>query len=1080
MAEPALPDPRAQAFLATLVASLGTQALEHADPGRTLNSATAAESGQADVGTIVQPLRQADVPTIQNPTAGDEPTLIGGVPTMKADPASVIHATRSSHQNENLARWSEFTIHDLVGRGGMGEIFRAGQNALHREVAIKKIIPEHLESRGAAQMEQSFISEALITGFLDHPNIVPVYALGRDNDGKWFFTMKMVRGIEWRHLLHPDRCKNPEVRADALTRNLDIDDPVRRVAHLEENLRILLSICNAVAFAHSKKIIHRDLKPENVMVGAFGEVLVMDWGLAVDVSEIPPQPGSHERRVPSRAECGMGGTPSYMAPEQVATDANGRYTGVNLNCWTDVFLLGAMLHELLAGNPPFDGHSISAVLQKVAACAPLGLPDSIPAELAAICSKAMAKNSGERYVDAMEFMRALNDFLKHRESAAIAAKAEREAKVQDIPSLARAVVLYDQALELWPGNTPARDAMRQSRTVLAQMERKAHTTRLALFAAVVCIIAGLAIGFFWIRNEQQKAMASMVEEKKAKSAALVSMAEEKKAKDVAMTAAHDEAVTMSKGLVAQGDAYLVANRHLEAFEKYQKAWGKFEQLGEPTMMAEWGMWAYYNEVDTPLLTLSDSERKDGLGAVIFSPDGTRALSTGGDNSLRLWDVASGIQIAALKGNAAGVLALAFSSDGTRALSAGEDKTIRLWDLTQGTQLRDFSGLKEKPKWVAFSKNDQQVLAGSSDLSIYTWNSESGVIVNVFKRANEIVVCETYSPVTQRTLSGGRNNALCLWDVAKTSKLQEFNRSKDISSLIYSVAISRDGTRALSSGSDKITRLWNLENGTELRAFNGHNAAVFSTGFSADAKLALTGSWDKTLKLWETETGALLNQFIGHTNSVVSSSLSPNGRNILSRSLDRTLKLWDTASRMKVLEYKGHTGGIECIAFSPNGKLALSGAGIAIKVWDVESGLEIRNFRGLANSAVFLPDGRRVVTASIQGLIQTWDLHTGQKVAEINVPLKCADFSSDGKFVLVAGTIAGGKSDSFMGCGKRQGRARIQIGRGRFLLRGAFAGWQRRVVHHHGRRHETLGRRERQGGPPNLTRSGCILLCRIFA
>ena len=1012
MAESALPDPQAQAFLATIVASLGTQALEHADPGNTLNPATAATIGQADVGTIVQPPHQADVPTIQRPTAGEVPTLMGGVPTMKADPASAVRVARSSQHSENLARWSEFTIRDLVGRGGMGEIFRAGQNAMHREVAIKKIIPQHLESRGAEQMEQSFISEALITGFLDHPNIVPVYALGRDNDGKWFFTMKMVRGIEWRHLLHPDRCKNPEVRADALSRNLDVDDPVRRIEHLEENLRILLSVCNAVAFAHSKKIIHRDLKPENVMVGAFGEVLVMDWGLAVDVSEVPPPSGSHERRVPSRAECGMGGTPSYMAPEQAATDANNRYTGVNLNCWTDVFLLGAMLHELLTGTPPFDGHSISAVLEKVVACAPSVLPETTPAELAAICRKAMAKNPNERYADATGFLLALNDFLKHRESAAVAAKAEREAKGQDIPSLARAVVLYDQALELWPGNTSAQDAVRQLRTVLAQLERKARATRLSLFAAVACIIAGLAVGFFWIRSEQQKTMASMFEEKKAKSAAVASMIEEKKAKSVAMAAAHDEAVTMSKGLVAQGDAYLVANRHLGAFDRYQRAWTKFEQLGEPTAMAEWGMWAYYNEVDTPLLTLTDSERKDGSGAVVFSPDGTQALSTGGDNTLKLWDVSSGIQIAALKGNSASILCLAFSSDGKRALSASEDKTILLWDLAKGTQQRQYGGLMEKPKWVAFSTGDQHVLAGSSDQSIVTWDTESGEKISEFKRENEPIICETYSPIKQLTLSGGSNNALNLWDVAKKSKLREFNRSKDISNLVYSVAVSHDGTRGLSSGSDKITRLWSLDNGTELRAINGHYAAVFCTDFSADARLALTGSWDKTLKLWDTETGVLRDQFIGHSNSVVGGALSPNGRNVLSRSLDRTLKLWDTASRMKVLDYKGHTGGIECIAFSPNGKLLLSGGGIAIKVWDVDSGMEIRNFKGLANCAVFLPDGKRVVTASIQGLIQTWDLNTGQKTAEISVPLKCADFSTDGKFVLAAGTIAGGKSDSF--------------------------------------------------------------------
>ncbi len=492
-------DPILETIMATLRSNVGSEVLDTALPEQTIRQRSTFLQNPADVQTI-QFRAPGETPTIINPGGGGEtPTLIN-----TKSSASGVSAS-SSHSSESLARWSEFTIHNLVGKGGMGQVFLAGQNALRREVAIKNIIPERLEKSTALKTEELFISEALVMGFLDHPNIVPVYALGRDEEGKWFFSMKMVRGMEWRQLLHPGRCKDEETRVKALARNLDIDDPVRRAAHLDDNLRILQSICNAVAFAHSKSVIHRDLKPENVMVGAFGEVLVMDWGLAVDVSETPPAPGSLEWRVPTRDACGMGGTPAYMSPEQIEFDAAGRFTGANLDRWTDVFLLGAMLHELLTGAPPWAGLALNDVFLKITQCAPPQFPDSVPAELAAICRKAMAKNPRERHADALAFQQALQEFLKHREAVAIATKAEKEAKILEIPNLARALVLYDQALELWPTNEQFLEAARTTHDTLAQKEAKARMTRLSLYAAVASIVVGLTIGFFWIRSEQTKA-----------------------------------------------------------------------------------------------------------------------------------------------------------------------------------------------------------------------------------------------------------------------------------------------------------------------------------------------------------------------------------------------------------------------------------------------------------------------------------------------------------------------------------------------------------------------------------------------
>ncbi len=464
--------------------SIGREALERAQPGQTLRAKT----------THVHFVRSApeEATIVQNSTP-DAPVQITLIP-----------------KNESLARQDEYTLHEMVGEGGMGQIFRADQGSLCRDVAIKKIIPEHLDNENAQERQDAFVSEALVTGVLEHPNIVPVHALGQDENGHWFFSMKMVRGVAWKYLLHPDSCINDDTYVASYAKNLHIDEPKFRAEHLEENLKILQAVCNAVAFAHSKNIIHRDLKPENVMVGAFGEVLVMDWGLAVDVSEAPNQA---EARVPHRSFAGLGGTAEYMAPEQCFAAGN------RLCAQTDVFLLGAILHELLTGRAPNAAQNFNASLLKACQCDAPREFDKVLPELAEICRKALSKNPQKRYSDALEFQKALNEFVKHRQSAQTASKAAREAQHNDIRALSRAVILYDQALELWPGNKSAANAVQRTRAALAEKEVSANRTRFAARSLAAVVILGLTVGFVWIGAVQKEAVAHRIEAEKQKGIA---------------------------------------------------------------------------------------------------------------------------------------------------------------------------------------------------------------------------------------------------------------------------------------------------------------------------------------------------------------------------------------------------------------------------------------------------------------------------------------------------------------------------------------------------------------------------------
>jgi tetratricopeptide (TPR) repeat protein len=234
---------------------------------------------------------------------------------------------------------------ERLGVGGMGEVYRFADDALRRDLAIK-VLKDEL--RGNADAEERFLREARLAGSLQHPGVVPIHQLSRFADGRPCYTMKLVRGRTLADLLHEEP-EGPE--------------------RLPQLLSILEKVCQAVAYAHSKHVIHRDLKPSNVMVGEFGEVQVMDWGLAKELSHtepVPPTEATEEVETAAWTEEGAGlsragsalGTPAYMPPEQAAGDWD------IVDERADVFALGAILCEMLTGQPPYHGANRDDLLRR--------------------------------------------------------------------------------------------------------------------------------------------------------------------------------------------------------------------------------------------------------------------------------------------------------------------------------------------------------------------------------------------------------------------------------------------------------------------------------------------------------------------------------------------------------------------------------------------------------------------------------------------------------------------------------------------------------------------------------------------
>ncbi|MCP3914744.1 MAG: protein kinase [bacterium] len=303
-----------------------------------------------------------------------------------------------------------YTIGEEFARGAMGSIRRVRDEQLERDLAMKILLRDGTEAD--ARRKARFVEEARITGQLDHPGIVPVHELGVDAAGHVFFTMKLVRGETLQVVFERFEEGDPDW---SLPRVLDV----------------LSRVCEAMAYAHAKGVIHRDLKPPNVMVGRFGEVFVMDWGLArvlgcEDAKNIRLRVGeaaTRQLRSPRREEDAPAGdesplvtmdgdvvgTPAYMPPEQAY--------GEELGPTADVYAVGAMLYRLLAGYPPYldRGPALSPydLLARVCEGPPRALRDG-PAELIAICERAMAREPRDRYSDMAELGRDLRAFLERR------------------------------------------------------------------------------------------------------------------------------------------------------------------------------------------------------------------------------------------------------------------------------------------------------------------------------------------------------------------------------------------------------------------------------------------------------------------------------------------------------------------------------------------------------------------------------------------------------------------------------------------------------------------------------------------
>ena len=323
--------------------------------------------------------------------------------------------------DETVGESGDYQMLKKLGEGAMGVVYSAKQTAIDRVIALKAI---KQEQRNSTDSRRKFLYEAQITGELDHPNIVPIHELGASEDGMLFYSMKLVNGTPWQHVI--------------------------KTKSIDENVEILMKVADAIAFAHNKQIIHRDLKPENIMLGTFGEVLVMDWGLAVNTR--------------SSKNFSLGGTPAYMAPEMAAHNI------AKIGPASDVYLLGAMLYQVVNGIPPHPGKTVNECLR--AALKNQIIPPSSSHALLDIAMRAMATEVGDRYATVAQMQEAIREYRRHAESIALANRSEdllnQAIRNKDYQAFSRSLFGFRDAVELWKDNPAAHSGLKRCRLAYGQ------------------------------------------------------------------------------------------------------------------------------------------------------------------------------------------------------------------------------------------------------------------------------------------------------------------------------------------------------------------------------------------------------------------------------------------------------------------------------------------------------------------------------------------------------------------------------------------------------------------------------------
>jgi eukaryotic-like serine/threonine-protein kinase len=891
----------------------------------------------------------------------------------------------------------------VVGQGGMGRVLRVVDHHLGREVAFKELLtlgtvrqqqPAGSDEDGTPlpSVAARFLREARVTAQLEHPSIVPVYELGRRRDGRLYYTMKLVRG---------------RTLAEAMRAAQSVDGRLALLSHYRD-------LCQAVSYAHSRGVIHRDIKPQNVMIGEFGETVLLDWGLAKVEGREDARGEEMELEIRSLHDLPLGGTiagaalgtPSYMSPEQAA----GQLTLVDKQ--SDVWSLGAVLYQLLCGRAPFTGRNVAevlaqAVVGKVPRMADLG--KTVPRDLAAICQRAMAKNPSERYASARELAADLEAYLSGRR---VEAHAYSSWELLARFAAANKALCGFAALLV--------TVLVISSLMLFSAYDRAESARLDAVAGRVAALVSEGEAKANLRVALKNEAESLLAERDQLGASLYAAAAlatepispplpaaspESPAANVGRDEMERAARLRSIYLRSIEDAQVESSGSLDGHSGFVFSLD-FSPSSGYLASGSWDRTVRLWRVDNRSEVVRMERHKGYVYSVRFSLDGRLLASTGGDGEVHLWSVPSGQHVAELTGHDGNVWTGAFSPDGRLLVTGGADGTVRLWDTESHTQTATASGHQGYLFSAAFSPDGSTVVTGGEDATVRLWTVPALDELRTFSGHSGPVRTVSFKRDGTGVISAGWDGMALSWDLDVEAAPAVVGRHDDY---IWSAALSDNGRLLATASSDNTVRLWQQPEGELLASLRGRTRHAWSVALAPSSTLMATGGKDNVIRLWRlTQARArLLRPASGRPTAI---GVSASGALMAVGLADGGLQVWDPGTGIQISLLPGHDGQVESLSFSPDGTLlASAGRDNRVRLWRGPEFAEIEteaSHDGDAYAVAFSPSGSILASGGRDGAVFLRDPRSAaprtKHPADMERVLDLA-WSPDGLLLAVAGT-----------------------------------------------------------------------------
>ncbi|MBR9801502.1 protein kinase [bacterium] len=920
-----------------------------------------------------------------------------------AEPTAIAHGSIPARQLNQVSEngSGEYELMKVLGEGGMGIVWDARQRSVERNVAIKMIKPT---IAAKAKQTEKFVAEAIVTGDLEHPNIVPIHELGQDQHGNFFYAMKHVQGTPWNKVI--------------------------RVMELHENLDVLLRTCDAIAFAHARGIVHRDLKPENIMLGDFGEVLVMDWGLALPTEEF-----SKRDRI-SRAH-GMGGTPAYMAPEM----ATGPISRVSYT--SDVYLLGAILFEIVTGHPPHRGKTTQQCL--AAAMRNMITPVEKKNELIDIALKAMHTDCGKRHQTVKQFQTAIRNYLAHEKSLEISRRATQELEqahvTGDYTNFARSVFGYEEAIALWVDNDTASEGLRKARRQYAESalskgdydlaesmvddtdpdheelslsiraakderdsrQKRLRLARRAVTGLALAILVILGTSYYLINEEVKRAVTAegiaLEEKERADEQRLIAQEQRAEAEESRKEAQLNSEIAIAERARAEEREKEAQKQRKIALEEKEKA-----ELARQAEQYE----SYVARIGLAAAKVDENAFSDARELLLQCPPELRNWEWG-----RLMYLCS--QSSRQYRSEAPVDGLALNPDGSRFATASWDGRVRIWDRETGDVLRELVHSSIYVHAADWSKDGLLIVSGSadSDGNLKFWNAETGEKIAAINGHEDAVIGVTISADRRWLVSCSYDNTAKLWNIENPAQPELMTTLVGHNWWVWDSAFqsgfdpAAGRNRIVTVSQDGKAIVWEVaENARSARPsveFLEHDGPVYTVAYHPTKERIATGGYDRKIHYWDPDViqpfdfeAAVAGRRVpdqkyrtlsGHIGPVRCLEFSDQGDLLISGAQDNAVRVWKLDTGRSIKTFRGHDSAVRACQISPDGKFVYSGSEDQTAIlWSVNDYAEIHTLAGqdlsghadAILSAYFSPSGKEVVTASRDRSARIWDTRTGQE------------------------------------------------------------------------------------------------------